>query len=218
MDINSLTPEEKAKLKQQLEADERAAKEQKKKERGTYEQLKDSQVRASFGQLQRISSELKVAKDKIFEQFKAILDMKKDLFVLTEEQMLTQGSHTFTTLDGECSVIIGHSVVDGWSETVSVGIGKVNEWLAGKAKDEESSMLVGMIRNLMKPNADGVLKASRILDLSKYAAELGDQQLIEAVELIRDAYRPKRTGTYIKARFKNDRGESVYLPLSMSAV
>ncbi len=218
MDLKNLTPEERFALKQQLDADERAEKEKRKKEVSTYEQLKDAQVRASFWQLQHISSELEAAKDKVFEQFKAILDMKKDLFCLTEEQMLTQGSHTFTTLDGNSSVIIGHNVVDGWSETVSVGIGKVNEWLAGMAKNEESAMLVGIVRDLLKPNADGVLKANRILDLSKKAAELGDVKLIEAVDLIRDAYRPKRTGTYIKAKFKNEHGESVFLPLSMSAV
>lgn len=218
MNIENLTPQQKADLKAQLEAEERAEKERKRRERDTYEDIKNAQVLTTFKQLQRISSELELAKQKVFDDFAALLGMKKELFDLSDEQMLTQESHTFTSSDGAVSIIIGHNVVDGWDETVSVGIRKVNDWLNGLAKDDESAMLVGLIRDLMKPNKDGVLKANRILDLSKKAAELGDRALVEAVDLIRDAYRPAKTGTYVKAKYKDEHGKGQFLGLSMSAV
>lgn len=218
MNIEQLTPEQKASLKAQLEAEERAEKDRKRMERNTYEDLRNAQVLSTFKQLQKISSELELAKQRVFDEFSALLKMKQELFELTEEQMLSQGSHTFTSADGDVSVVIGHNVIDRWDETVSVGVERVNEWLKGLARDENSSMLVGMIRDLMKPNKEGVLKANRILDLSKKAAEIGDKDLIEAVDLIRDAYRPAKTSTYVKAKFKDDNGQTRWLPLGMSAV
>ncbi|MEJ5316764.1 MAG: DUF3164 family protein [Tenuifilum sp.] len=218
LDIKNLTDEQRRTLKAQLEAEEKAQKEKERRERETYEQLKDAQVRVTFRELQNISSMLEHAKLKVFRDFEAILAMKKELFGLTEDRMLEQESHTFTTSDGSMSIIIGHNVIDSWDETVSVGIQKVNQWLTRLARDEESAVLVGLIRDLLKPNKDGVLKANRILDLSKKASELGDPELIEAVELIRDAYRPTRTSTYVKARYVDEYGRKQWLALSMSAV
>ncbi len=218
LDFNNLSPEQKAQLKAQLDAEEKAAKDKLKREKETYEQIKDAQIKTTFKTLSKISSELEVSKLNVFGDFKAILGMKKDLFGLSDEQMLTQESHTFTTTDGSVSIIIGHNVIDGWDETVDVGIEKVNQWLTKLAKDDESAMLVGLIRDLMKPNKDGVLKANRVLDLSKKASEIGDKELIGAVEIIRDAYRPTKTGTFVKARYVDENGAKQWLPLSMSAV
>lgn len=218
LDLKNLTADEKAQLKAQLDAEEKAAKERQKRERQNYEQIKDAQIKTTFKTLSRISSELENSKTNVFGEFKAILELKQDLFELSDEQMLTQESHTFTTTDGSVSIIIGHNVIDGWDETVSVGIEKVNQWLSKLAKDDESAMLVGLIRDLMKPNKDGMLKASRVLDLSKKASEIGDKELISAVDIIRDSYKPVKTGTFVKARYIDDNGAKQWLPLSMSAV
>ena len=217
IDISVLTPEQRAKLLAELEAEKRAEKENRRKELEAYEQLKDTQVKATFKELQNISSSLELAKQKIFDEFELLLKMKKELFGLTEERMLSQESHTFTTSDGSISIIIGHNVIDSWDESVKIGIERVNKWLGKLAKDEESAVLVGLIRDLLKPNKDGVLKANRILDLSKKASELGDRELIDAVELIRDSYRPTRTSTFVKARYTDERGQKKWLALSMSA-
>jgi len=218
LNIQNLSAEEKARLRAELEAEEKAEKDRVKRERDTYEQIKNSQVLTTFKQLQGISSNLENAKIKVFEDFQAILKMKQELYGLTEEQMLSQGSHTFTSSDGSVSIQIGHNTIDRWDETVSVGIEKVNLWLKKFEVDESSAKLVGMIRDLMKPNKDGVLKANRILDLSNKAKEIGDKELIEGVELIRESYRPSRTSTFVKAKVKNELGQDQWLALSMSAV
>jgi hypothetical protein len=217
MDLKSLTAAQKMELMQQLEAEQKAEKAKKQAERDTYEQLKNAQVQATFKRLTNISSELEKSKQSIFDEFDTILKMKKELFDITDDRMLAQESHTFTTTDGSVSIIIGHNVRDSWDETVDVGVEKVNQWLVTLAKDEPSAMLVGLIRDLLKPNKDGVLKAPRVLELSKKAKELGDRALIDAVELIESAYRPVKTSTYVKAKFKDERGQWQWLALSMSA-
>lgn len=217
INLNSLTAEQKERLMMQLEADKKAKDDALKAQRQTYEQIKDSQVKATFHDLTNISSLLENAKRKVFSDFSTVLELKKELFTLSDEQMLTQQSHTFTTIDGDQSIIVGQHVVDGWDETLDVGIKKVNEWLESQMR-EGTEALIGIIRDLLKPDKKGILKASRVLDLSKQANELGDKKLIEAVNLIRDAYRPKRTSTYVKAKFRDSEGREMWLGLSMSSV
>lgn len=218
IDLSALTPAEREQLMLQLNEERKRDEARHQAEREAYESMKDDVVRKAFATILDASEQLGATKDKIFGEFDQIMKLKKDLFKLSDEQMLTQGSHTFTSEDGQMSIIIGSNIIDRWDETVSVGIKLVNDWLTTLAKDEKSARLVDIVRDLLKPNKDGVLKASRVLDLSKHAAQIGDAELIKAVGIIRDAYRPAKTSTYIKAKYKDTTGNDVYVPLSMSAV
>lgn len=218
MDINKLTAEEKAELKKQLAAEEKAEKENAKKQIEDYNTLKEQQVKETFEMLRDVSGALEIAKSTIFEQFGAVLKMKQELYCLTDADMEIQQSHTFTSLDGKISIIVGSNVIDRWSDDVAIGIGKVTAWIDRLGTDEKSEFMVGIIKDLLKPNKDGMLKASRVLDLSKKAAEYGDQELIEAVDFIRDQYRPAKTSTFVKAKYTDPDGNIQWLPLSMSAV
>jgi len=214
MDLNQLTPEQKAALLQELQAEQKQQEEQKKSELKVYQHLKDETVRKVFEKLTNLSGELEQRKAEVFAEFTAVLQLKGNVYGTKEEQF----SHTFTTDDGSLSIIIGHNTIDRWDETISVGIERVNQWLTKLAKDDASALLVGMVRDLLKPNKEGVLKANRVLDLTRKADELGDPELIEAVKIIRDSHRPDRTSTYVKAMYKDEKGERQYLGLSMSSV
>lgn len=218
MDLKSLTAEQKAELKRQLAAEEKAEKENAKKQIEDYNTLKEAQVAETFKTLQDVSGALEIAKSSIFEQFGAVLKMKQELYGITDADMHTQQSHTFTSADGKTSIVIGSNVVDKWSDDVAVGIARVTNWLDKLSTDDKSEQMVSIIKDLLKPNKDGMLKASRILDLSKKAAEFGDNELIEAVDFIRDQYRPSKTSTFVKAKFTDSDGNIQWLPLSMSAV
>jgi len=47
---------------------------------------------------------------------------------------------------------------------------------------------------------------------------MGDKELIDAVNFIRDQYRPVKTSTYVKVKYTDEEGRTKWLPLSMSAV
>lgn len=215
IDFTKLSSEQKKQLREQMEAEQRAEKEAAIKMRADYEQLKNEQVLASFKRLQNVSSALTEEKVDVYNQFGSLLAMKKELYKLTEAQMDMQQSHTFTSADGRISIIIGSNVIDRWSDDVNVGIERVNAWIDSKIADPKDR---GTVRALMKTNSEGVLKASRILDLAKHANERGDKELIEAVDFIRDQYRPEKTSTYVKAKYKDDNQKWQWLALSMSAV
>jgi hypothetical protein len=218
IDLKKLSTEQVSQLMDDLkrELEEKAA--SKKRDRETYEQLKSEAVTGAFDVLQRVSQEIAKVKEIVFRDFEDILTLKQQVFDLTDEQMARQESHTFTTSDSKISITLGSNTIDRWDETVDVGVNMVKDYLATLAKDPESAKLVGFITDLLKPNKDGMLKAGRVLDLAKKAAELGDAKLIEAVGLIRDAYRPRKTSTYIKVSYKDAENKETYLPLSISSI
>jgi len=218
IDTTKLSAQERAKLLAELQQQERIEQDKARAERETYDNLKDERVKEIIDMLITLSDDISLAKAFVFNSFEDILALKKQVFKITDEKMDIQQSHTFTSKDGTVSIILGHNVVDRWDETVDVGVSRVKEWLRKLAKDDESATLVGMITDLLKPNKDGVLKAARVLDLSKKAVEIGDPELIEAVALIRESYRPSKTSQFVKAKIKNLKNEDVWIPLSMSGV
>lgn len=218
MDTTNLSIEEKRRLMAELDRELRAEEERRKKERQAYEALRDRTVRQMFSKLKKTSEQLLKTKSEAFKSFETLLKLKKELFQVGDDRWQAQQSHTFTTDDGQLSIIIGHNVIDRWDETVSAGVEMVNQWLGTLAKDNESAVLVDMIRDLLKPNKDGQLKANRILELSKKADEIGHPLLTQGVHIIREAYRPAKTSTFLKAKMKDELGRDVWLPLSMSAL
>lgn len=215
IDFEKLTPEQKADLKRKFEAEERAAAEREKQVRSQYEDLKNDQVESSFQFLTDLSRNIEEIKVDIFNQYGTIIAMKKEINNLTDEQIELQQSHTFTNKANDKSIIIGSNVIDGWTDDVGVGIQRVNDWLDKKIVDPQAREI---IRTLLKPDKNGLLKASRVLDLSKKATEIGDAELIEHVKFIQSQWRPQKTSTFVKARYKDEKGVWQWVPLSMSAV
>ncbi len=218
IDLSSLSALELDSLMRLAQIEKKKADAIKRSERVVYDELKDELVQATYKKLVGISVELQAVKAQIFSDFEEIMKMKKYLFELSDEQLLVQGSHTFTTADGLTSIIIGSNIIDRWDETASVGIDLVNKWMESLARDENSTKMVGIIRDLLKPNKDGVLKANRVLDLSRKAYEMDDSELIKATDIIRQAYRPAKTTTYVKAKMKDPIMGDIYVPLSLSSV
>lgn len=214
--LSDFSPAERLELLKELKAQAETEKQLQREERAAYDKLKDEAISVAFDRLLTVSNILAGEKKRVFETFENILALKKQVFIIDDERFETQQSHTFTTLDGGKSITLGSNTVDRWDETVDVGVSRIKAYLAKLAKDDESAFLVSMITDLLKPNKDGALKASRVLDLSKKAAELGDAELMDAVNIIRDAYRPFKTSLYIKAKFKNGLGTDEWLALSMS--
>ena len=218
IDIKNLSDEQRQELLAQLKKEQEAKQEKKKADRKDYEELKGMAIQESFALLGGASGHLLDVKKAVFDLFDDVLGLKKTIYELSDEQMAKQESHTFTSEDGKVSIIIGSNTVDRWDETVDVGVERVKQYLKTLAVDKKTGDLVDMITQLLKPNKDGVLKSNRVLDLSKKADEIGDPKLIDAVKIIKDAYRPSKTSTYIKCKFKDKSGKDQYLPLSFSAL
>jgi hypothetical protein len=218
LNLDKLTPEQLDELQVQIEARKKQKEELRKSEVSNYFIIRDETIKKVFEKLTRVNSDLEIIKKEVFDEFGAVLNLKKELFKTKEDQF----SDTFTTNDGKITIILGQNTIDRWDETVSAGIDKINEHfkklIEERGNDKDVTFFINMVRDLLKPNKDGVLKASRVLDLEKRVEEHGDQELIDAVKIIRDSHRPDRTSTYVKAIYKDANGIKQNLGLSMSSV
>jgi len=184
--------------------------------RENYTEMVDKEIAEIMPELQSVSGAIAEAKKKAYENFKAIIDLKQEIFRLRKEKELDVKSHTFTTSDGKQRITLGVYVLDNYLDTAEEGIAIVKEYIASLAKDAESQALVAMVLKLLAKEAKGTLKASRIIQLRRLADESGSERFIEGVKIIEESYSPIPSKTYVKAEIKGENGEWKNVPLGMT--
>lgn len=210
-----MTAEEKAEFEAfQQEKARKAAKEKARKDRDVYKQMVDDELERSIPVLFGISGQIKESKQQVMDNFRAILEMKADLFKTKVKD--NQRSHTFTNSTGDKRITLGVYVTDGYRDTVEDGIAIVKEYIESLANDEKTKSLVNMVLRLLARDAKGTLKASRIVQLRKVAMETGNERFMEGVQIIEDSYQPEVSKQFIRAEVKNDNGMWVAIPLGMT--
>jgi hypothetical protein len=212
--LNELTKEQKESLFAELEAEKKTEAARIAAERDTYKGIVNSTVKEQVEKLRNVSSFMLTAKNGVFDAFETVIAMKSELYGIKDNQQ----SHTFTTDDGKISITIGHRVNEGWDDTVNAGISKIKTFLQTLAKDDNSAALVETVMRLLSKDRKGNLKASKVLELDKLAAKLGDAEFLDGIKIIKEAYRPSPTCKFIDVSIKNERGVWQSLPLSMSAI
>ncbi|MDI1278057.1 DUF3164 family protein [Methylobacter sp.] len=181
-------------------------------DRKAYKDLVQTTVPDAVAKLMTVSEALSGIKSDTFAYFKDLLKMKADVYGVTDNQQ----SHTFST--DKYGITIGYRVNDGWDDTVSAGIQKVTAYIDSLATDPSSAKLVKTIFRLLKKDAKGNLRASRVLELQKMTDDFHDVNFTDGVNTILQAYKPTRTCWFVEAYFMNEANEKVAIPLSMSSV
>lgn len=213
LNLNDLSADQRAALMEELKAQEAAEKAAKKANRDAYRNLIGETVNGLFPDILATSDALRRHKNIIYKAFREALAMKAELFGVDME---AQRSHTFINADGTRRITLGTHETDAYDDTVEVGIAKVKAFIGGLAKDSDSRMLVDAILRLLSRDQQGNLKASRVVTLQKMAEQSGNDDFADGVRIIRDAYRPQISKTYVRAEFKNEHGAWVNVPLGMT--
>lgn len=212
-----MTEAQKAAFERFQEAEARKAAEAKAKEmRENYLTMVDKEIEELMPELISVSNNIAAAKRKAYDEFRAIIELKEELFRLKKGKELEVQSHTFTNQDGTMRITLGAYQVDNYKDTAEAGIAIVKEYISSLAKDDESQALVDMVLKLLAKDAKGTLKASRIIQLRKLADKSGNERFIEGVRVIEEAYEPIPSKTYIKAEVKGENGEWRNVPLGMT--
>lgn len=205
VDLTQFSP---AELKAALAAQET----KKDANRIAYKELVEQTVPKAIFKLALASEVLSNAKTEAFQYFEDILKLKSEVFGVKEKQQ----SHTFSFDGGE--VQIGYRITDGWDDTVNAGIAKVEKYISSLAKDTETAALVDMVFNLLKKDAKGNLKGSRVLELQKLTAKFNDEEFTDGVDIISKSYKPVRSVWFVEAALIDENKNKTPIPLSMSAV
>lgn len=208
VDISKMTPEEKKAMLLALQEEEAGEK----KKRNEYKELVKEIVMKNFEELEKVSELLTKTKKNVFEEFKAILEMKAELYGIRENQQ----SHTFSTNEG-LTIIIGHRIIDTFDDTVHTGIAKVRQYIQNVASGEKKEVEM-MLDLLLKKDKNGNMKANRVLELKKIAEKVNDYDFLDGVKIIEAAYKPAKSSTFIEAYYKDEHGKKVAIPLSISSV
>lgn len=205
VDLTQYSP---AQLKAALQAQET----KKEADRMAYKELVEQTVPKAIFKLALASETLSNAKTEAFQYFENILQLKAEVFGVKEKQQ----SHTFSYDGGE--VTIGYRITDGWDDTVNAGIAKVEKYISSLAKDNETAALVDMVFNLLKKDAKGNLKGSRVLELQKLTAKFDNEEFSDGVDIISKSYKPVRSVWFVEAALVDENKNKTPIPLSMSAV
>lgn len=218
METVQMTAEEKAEYEAfKAEKEKKAAEERRKQQRIDYTKMVDDELAAAIPELQNLSEDIKTVKARVFDNFKAILDLKGEIYKDKKGQEMGFASHTFTSSDGTMRLKLGQYLNDNYLDTAEDGVKMIHEYITSLATDEKTQALVGMVLKLLAKDAKGTLKAQRILQLRKIADETGDEQFIEGVRIIEEAYRPIPTRTFIQAAVKDEKtGGWKQIPLGMT--
>ena len=108
-------------------------------------------------------------------------------------------------------------MLDSFDDTVHSGIEKVKSYIYKSVQDENSHLLE-IVNLLLKKDKNGNLKASRVMELEKIAGNIDDPELTEGVQIIKEAWKPQKSKTFIEAYYKDENGNKVNIPLSMTTV
>ena len=187
-----------------------------KKLREDYTALVDEQIEALMPELTRVSGDIAAAKKRAYDEFKAVISLKEEIFRLKKSKELDVKSHTFTNSAGTMRITLGAYQIDNYRDTAEEGIEIVKEYISGLARDPESEALVKMVLKLLSKDAKGTLKASRIIQLHRLAEETGNARFLEGVRIIEEAYDPVASKTYVKAEVRGENGEWKNVPLGMT--
>jgi hypothetical protein len=214
MDITKMTAAERAELKAQLEAEERAEKQKREDDVAAYKSAVDEFCRQKFSRLEALSEEMRRLKNEVFADAETLIQLKEELFKTKSDRHSDQ----FTTSDGRITLALGNRTNDGWDDTVEVGIAKVKEYLQSLAKDDDGAKMFEVVMKLLAKDRKGNLRAGAMIQLEQHARRFGDPLFIEGVEIIRQSYRPVDSCQFISASYKDDKGVRHTLPLSMAAM
>lgn len=197
------------------EREKKRREQERKQMRQDYAALVDEEIATTIPQLRELSEQIKVVKETIFGNFDAILKMKSDITGVARDG---QCSHTFTNSDSTLRVILGNNTIDGYRDTVEDGIAMVKGYIESLAKDDATKSLVNAVLRLLSRDGQGNIKASRVLQLRKMAEDSGNEQFLEGVKIIEEAYQPTVSKKFIRAQYRNENGAWCYIPLGMTDV
>lgn len=187
-----------------------------KKLREEYTALVDEEIARAIPELLKLSSDIAALKKKIYGNFKAILEMKSEIFRLNKGKAIDVKSNTFTNTQGNMRITLGAYLLDNYLDTAEDGVAIVKEYISSLAKDAESQALVDMVLKLLAKDAKGTLKAQRIIQLRKIADNSGNERFIEGVKIIEEAYNPIPSKTFIAAQMKDENGAWKNIALGMT--
>lgn len=201
--VVEMTAEEQAKFEAfKLAEEKRMRLERNREQRKQLQQMTDDVMSEAVEELRSCNEKLADTKKRIIETFSTLMELRKE--VNESEGKKEQDSFMFTNSEGTQRIRIGYNMNDNYLDQVEEGIAKVKEYLQSLAKDETSEELINLVLRLLARDQKGNLKASRVIQLGQIAEKSGNENFIEGIRIIREAYRPTRSRLFVRCSIKEN--------------
>lgn len=196
IDINALTPEQRADLLKQAEEINKKEKEQRDADRKTLKELQDEYIIRNIDPIINLRDNEEQVVNHLFADFEPIKELKASVYGVKINE---QDSHTATLKDGSASITIGYNVSIGFDGSESAGVEKIKDFINSLADDSDKvKKLSKMVNTFLKPNAKtGMLNPSKIIELSKLKDEFNDERFNEGLEIIFNAQIRRQGSRYV---------------------
>lgn len=185
-----------------LAEEKRMRLERNREQRKQLQAMTDDVMEEAVQELQSCNAKLAECKKRIIDTFSTLMELRKE--VNESEGKKEQDSFMFTNSEGTLRIRIGYNMNDNYLDQVEEGIAKVKEYLQSLAKDETSEELINLVLRLLARDQKGNLKASRVIQLGQIAEKSGNENFIEGIRIIREAYRPTRSKLFVRCSIKEN--------------
>lgn len=168
----------------------------------------------TFALLEKCSSLLADAKAHIVTGSDDLIKMKEDLF----NAKSTQLSHSFMSTDGSMRIKVGYNIRDSWDNTAEDGVRIISNYITSvPPEDTKARELASIVSEFLTRDKNGSLRLDNVITLERKAQELGIEEIIRGVAIIREAYRPARTKRYVRAERRDSVSSAwINIPLGMT--
>ncbi|MCT2563973.1 DUF3164 family protein [Chryseobacterium herbae] len=196
IDINTLSPEQKKSLENQLKADKREAKAKRANDLTAFKDLSESYIEKHIDSLVHHHEITGMMIEKLWNDFKPLRDLKAGVYGV---KINDQDSYTVSSKDGSSSITVGYNVTIGFDGTESAGVEKIKEFLKSLSSDADNvKKLSAAVNTFLKPNVKtGMLNPSKIIELSKLKSEFNDDRFDEGLEIIMSAQQRRQNSMYV---------------------
>ena len=192
----------------------RAAKEKRKEDLRTMEEIEDSIVKELKPVLLNLEGVLKAQKNRVYEKCKEYIDFRNELY----PNRVKSSSVTLLTLDKENKIQLKTNRVKRYTENAQVGVQMIKDYVQSLIRDDENSNkdIVELVLSFLRTDAQGNLQEKLMLDLKRWANERKNETIIEALEIIDDASYIQETSTAVYFYVKDIRGGMRPVTLGMT--
>jgi len=194
MNLEDLTPEQKAELHTQFVAEQKEKAQKIKETKLAYKELAEEFVTNKIDKLVHHKEITGFLIDETMKDFQAVKELKQEVYGIKD-----QDSHTTTLKDGSASITVGKNVIIKFDGTESAGVEKIKEYMKSLSGNNENAKKLGKIidKKLKVNQKTGFLNPSAIIDLNSLRDEFNSELFSEGLDIIIEAQVRTVNSTYV---------------------
>lgn len=196
LELPPLTAEQEQALKAKFQADEKAKKEEKAKNKLLLKSLENDVVLGQIDFFIDKREDIEARIVNLFENIEPVIELRAECHGNKKRE---QDSHTFTLDDGTASIRVGWNMKPSFNGTEAEGIVKIREYMASLAGESDNEkVLMDMIQIFLKTDDQGNYEPRKVRELNSMRDRASSDLFNEGMDIINEAMIDIRTSRYAR--------------------